>query len=105
MTDRANNEEGTGLGKLPKWPEEARELPEEPQRYTKKPVRWAWVYAILGAVCGFLGALVKNAGQEHVVPFALGSGLATGLIAGALGLLADHYRAEREERRRRWEKN
>jgi hypothetical protein len=96
------------LGDLPKWPEEARELPEV--KAPPKPKRrlvWTFVFAFVGAFSG-LGYGFRNApreGESLMVAYALGTAVGGAIVFGALGLLADELRLQREEHDRRWKDN
>jgi hypothetical protein len=90
MADKPPNDEKSFLENMPKWPEEARDLPDLTSRpEPKRRFLWAYVFAVLGVLSG-VGNGLKAVPRD-------GASVAIGyLIGSAMG---------GDERKRRWRDN
>ena len=98
MSDGGDDRRGGGFSDLPKWPTEAKELPEtHPTEPPRARLRWALGVGALGGVLSPL----RNAGRD---PASLAGSVVGGFLLFAfIGLLAEYSVFQRERRRRCWE--
>src|SRR5262245_7581305 len=102
MARDSKNDKGSVFSDLPKWPKDAKELPDaKPPR--EQRYQWLYVVACLGAFGGFMRGFSQAVESEDQHPFAVavGSAIFYSLIGSFVGWLADQGRFDREQRRRR----
>ncbi len=97
MSD-SGNAGGGGFGNLPKWPTEAKELPESrPAEPPRSRLKWSLG---LGALGGLLSLLRSGGGDSAYLAGSVTGGF---MVFALIGLIVEHALYDRERRRRRWE--
>jgi hypothetical protein len=108
MAEVNPDDKGSAFSRLPQWPVEARDVPDD-KRYPEDTKRRFYVYLLgpLGCLAGALIAVAEGArfaggsSLGHVLLYAV---IGWAVAAGA-GWLVDHYRWERGLRRHPWDKS
>ena len=91
-------EREAGFGNLPKWPDEAKELPDARNREPRRS-RLQWALG-LGAVGAVVSLLLGRGGDPAILVGSMAGGFA---ILAIVGLLIERFLFDRERNRRRWE--
>ena len=97
MNDSGNDRKGGGFGEMPKWPEGAKDLPEERKNEpTRARFQWAFVSGVIGAMLN----LLRSGSTDPVTLVAYVT--ASFVLFALIGLAIEYTLFDRERKRRKW---